>query len=255
MARSPFTYRRMRASRSSSQSSVKSFLQLNWLRSTYDVGVPNEDRTTTDDLLNLASPRSLSPTIPNEILLRDLPEWRIAEIAGTKLRAPYHQEADIDKLDPRIAYAKGISRRLLINLAVNRFDGGAYNVTFLLDTGSPITSLSPESWSVLGLPTGHKCLVNVGECRIRVEKSTPDTIFHDINLLGQDAMKELRLQHYNMYDSSIATVWFEKPEHRDSHVMIDRRLPEKVFLVRHLDNCYVRNPEGKPLKVLEIEKM
>ena len=76
--------------------------------------------------------------------MRDLPEWRIAEIAGTKLRAPYHQEADIDRLDPRIAYAEGISRRLLVNLAVNRFDGGAYNVTFLLDTGSPITSLSPE---------------------------------------------------------------------------------------------------------------
>jgi hypothetical protein len=89
---------------------------------------------------------SLAPINPNEILLIDLPESVVASIAREKLRAPYHEATSFDTLEPRIAVAvKQVKNiRVFVNLAVNRIGDGAYNVAFLLDTGSPVTTLSPK---------------------------------------------------------------------------------------------------------------
>jgi hypothetical protein len=70
----------------------------------------------------------------------------VASIAREKLRAPYHEATNFDNLEPRIAIAvKQVENiRVFVNLAVNRIGDSAYNVAFLLDTRSPVTTLSPK---------------------------------------------------------------------------------------------------------------
>jgi hypothetical protein len=98
--------------------------------------------------------------------------------------------------------------------------------------------------------------VQVGDHSIRVQKSPTDKNYHDLNILGQDAMKELELQHYNIYGNGTGTIWFTKPEHRGYHVMIDPRIHGRIFLVRHLDGHPLHIDDSDlDLKMLEITRM
>jgi hypothetical protein len=104
------------------------------------------------------------------------------------------------------------------------------------------------------LPHGEHGLVLVGDHHVQVQRSAPKSGWEDISLLGQNAMKELKLQHYGIYDNNTGTVWFTKSEHRGYHVMVNPRLHGAVHLVRHRDGSYI-NIDDEELKVLEIVRM
>jgi hypothetical protein len=95
----------------------------------------------------------------------------------------------------------------------------------------------------------------VGGHHVQVQKSVPESGWSDVNLLGQNAMKELKLQHYSNYNDNTGTVWFTKPEHSGYHVLIDPRLHGRIHLVRHLDGSYIDIGDLEDLKVLEIVSM
>lgn len=79
----------------------------------------------------------------NKVLLLDLPGRKVKIIAKTHLNAVYHQRTHKDDLDPCVAHEEGSDRRIFFNPAVNPKGGHAFIVTFLMDTRSPATMLSP----------------------------------------------------------------------------------------------------------------
>jgi hypothetical protein len=113
-----------------------------------------------------------------------------------------------------------------------------------------------KTWQAFGL-TGEDddADVEVGGLQLDVQRSHANSAFHDINLLGRDAMSALQLQYFDHHGIGKGTVWFDKPSTQGCQILIDPAVAGKVSYVREIASHVVVTNERERSIVLEATPM
>mmetsp|Transcript_1509 Transcript_1509/g.3353 ORF Transcript_1509/g.3353 Transcript_1509/m.3353 type:complete len:299 (-) Transcript_1509:2029-2925(-) len=144
-----------------------------------------------------ASPTGLAgpaPTMVGQHLLQDLSHANLMAEVSALLGVQHLSSADSPRVEgPICGFLYGTCHRPLICLPTSVGTRPAKNIIYLVDTGAPVTELSPAAFEALGfteaIPPAAWVIIN--GVRQQVQLCEPTGNHPDIPLLGADAMISL----------------------------------------------------------------
>lgn len=155
------------------------------------------DTSSSDSLVQDA--RDFIEPMQQDLLLTDVTEDVVYSNIGPMLGVEYLASSHVAKPSfPVRGCLYGNNNRIMVNLLCRKkVDQRALNVIFLVDTGSPVTYICEKAMSKLvGLDhpiTKQMNIIVHGDTVVECHLSPVDKHFHDVNVLGMDAVAALEL--------------------------------------------------------------
>jgi hypothetical protein len=137
------------------------------------------------------SPPASRTSISGSSLLQDLKEANLIRELSAFLEVEYLSAAKQDSIWPVEGVLYGPCKRPIVCLPTKLRNKPPKNIFYLVDTGAPITELSPRAFMELGsesTPAGARAFINGSKCLVQL--CDPTGNHPDIPLLGADYMTQ-----------------------------------------------------------------
>ncbi|PUU73964.1 hypothetical protein B9Z19DRAFT_1068581 [Tuber borchii] len=104
-------------------------------------------------------------------------------------------------------FVYGRMSRIMSSMVVSH-EGKSLWVLFIVDTGSPVTLLSIETYDAFGMKGGHPVLVKIAGRTTNVQQSSINSNHTHLNLLGADYHLKFKVVRLDHYPQKYATLYF-----------------------------------------------